>query len=75
MNVSTAPAGSFWTDEVRCPHGLIEEGDGTFSVFYTARSAADHGWYGVGHLRVLVRYPLLEFLYVPHQPLPLPLRD
>ena len=40
----------FWAKVIRTPLGMVEEGDGTFSVFFTAEDG--HGWAGLGLARV-----------------------
>ena len=44
-----APGEPFWAQVLRTPLGMVDEGDGTWSVFYTARSG---NWDGLGVSRV-----------------------
>jgi hypothetical protein len=44
-----APGEPFWAQVIRTPLGMVDEGDGTWSVFYTARSG---NWDGLGVTRV-----------------------
>lgn len=44
-----APGEPFWAQVIRTPLGMVDEGDGTWSVFYTARSG---NWDGLGVSRV-----------------------
>jgi hypothetical protein len=44
-----APGEPFWADVIRTPLGMVDEGDGSWSVFYTARSG---NWDGLGVTRV-----------------------
>jgi hypothetical protein len=44
-----APGQPFWAQVIRTPLGMVDEGDGTFSVFYTARSG---NWDGLGVTKV-----------------------
>jgi len=43
------PGEPFWAQVLRTPLGMVDEGDGTWSVFYTARSG---NWDGLGVSRV-----------------------
>lgn len=44
-----APGEPFWAQVIRTPLGMVDEGDGTWSVFFTAE---DDGWAGLGRSRV-----------------------
>jgi len=44
-----ASGDQFWAQVLRTPLGMVDEGDGTWSVFYTARSG---NWDGLGVSRV-----------------------
>ena len=44
-----APGQPFWAQVLRTPLGMVDEGDGTWSVYYTARSG---NWDGLGVSRV-----------------------
>jgi threonyl-tRNA synthetase len=44
-----APGAPFWAQVIRTPLGLVDEGDGTWSVFYTARAG---NWDGLGVTKV-----------------------
>ena len=44
-----APGEPFWAQVLRTPLGMVDEGDGTWSVFYTARRG---NWDGLGVTRV-----------------------
>jgi hypothetical protein len=44
-----APGEPFWAQVIRTPLGMVDEGDGTWSVFYTARSG---NWDGLGVTKV-----------------------
>jgi hypothetical protein len=37
-----------WWKVIRTPHGLIDEGDGTYTCFFTATSRKDGGFRGLG---------------------------
>jgi hypothetical protein len=39
-----------WWNVIRTPHGLIAEGDGTYTCFFTATSVNDRGFRGVGRV-------------------------
>jgi len=45
-----APGETFWAKVVRTPLGMVEEGDGSWSVFFTAEDG--EGWAGLGLTRV-----------------------
>ena len=40
-----------WWHVIRTPHDLIDEGDGTFTCFFTATSVDDHGFRGIGMVK------------------------
>jgi hypothetical protein len=44
-----APGAPFWAQVIRTPLGMVDEGDGTWSVFYTARAG---NWDGLGVTKV-----------------------
>ncbi len=46
-------AASNWSSDLRTPLGLVPEGDGTFTLLYTARMK-DRPFWGIGHVRVKV---------------------
>ena len=40
-----------WWHVIRTPHDLIDEGDGTFTCFFTGTSEDDHGFRGIGMVK------------------------
>ena len=62
---ASGACGSLWTSRARTPLSLIDEGDGTFTMFYT-------GFGGVGSSTAAVSFVSLAFDTVPLLPPPPP---